>query len=42
MANQGALYLDLAAILLREAGAAVDAEQRRRALREVRDVMEGF
>jgi CHAT domain-containing protein len=38
----GAVYLDLAAILLQEAGAAVDTEQRRRALREVRDVMEGF
>jgi hypothetical protein len=30
------------AVLLREAGTAVDAEQRRRALYEVRDVMEGF
>jgi CHAT domain-containing protein len=38
----GAIYLDLAAILLQEAGAAVDAEQKHRALREVRDVMEGF
>lgn len=38
----GAVYLDFAAILLREAGATADAEQRRTALREVRYVMEGF
>ncbi|MGH8609439.1 MAG: CHAT domain-containing protein, partial [Gammaproteobacteria bacterium] len=38
----GAVYLDFAAILLREAGATADAEHRRTTLHEVRYVMEGF
>lgn len=39
----GAVYLELAEILLREASTATDAEQRRQAvLHQVRDVMEGF
>jgi CHAT domain-containing protein len=38
----GAVYLELAELLLQEASTSTNAEQRRQTLRQVRDVMEGF